>query len=392
MVTNGRGNASIYIKGEDFISKSLVKAVSVFLATLLMFATSICAFASDSADVYGLNLGNKTTEQATAIDAVSAIDSTINSKPSLELTVSDVTSSSAKLSWSGEVKFLTYTIYKFNIINNSWEEYLSTVDSSAQLSGLLEDTDYRFAIASNKSEFLGAVEFTTGVKDASVSVDKVSSSYVELSVAHSSTASEIVLYKSEDNENFTKLATLDGDTYTDTDVKEATSYYYRVQCSLTKAGKTTLSDFSESVKATTMKSYGLPAVSGTTKTYAYYTAVTAKSSPQYKLLHSDDCYTDEATGIRMVDGYYCVALGSYYGTKIGTKYRITLEGGKEINVILCDQKADRHTDANHQYAVNNQDIVEFYIEKSKLPRGIRGNFGTLEQFSGAVVAIEQYMD
>lgn len=143
---------------------------------------------------------------------------------------------------------------------------------------------------------------------------------------------------------------------------------------------------------------GLPSVSGATKTYAYYTAVTVKSSPQYAVLNSGTykgkkykTYTDEKTGIRMVDGCYCVALGSYYGTTMGTKYKITLSTGKSFNVILCDSKANRHTDSNNQYAVKNQDILEFYVDKHKIPSGIRGDYGTLEQFSGSIVSIEKYV-
>ena len=92
----------------------------------------------------------------------------------------------------------------------------------------------------------------------------------------------------------------------------------------------------------------------------------------------------------MYDGCYCVALGSYYGSAIGTKYRITLSTGKSINVILCDQKSNRHTDENHQYAVKNQDIVEFYVEKGSIPNGVRGDYGHLEQFSGKIVSIEKF--
>lgn len=148
--------------------------------------------------------------------------------------------------------------------------------------------------------------------------------------------------------------------------------------------------FSDAVKAEIPEEMGLPEVSGETKTYAYYTAVTAKSSPQYALLNSDECYTDEKTGIRMIGDYYCVALGSFYGSTIGTRYRITFSTGKSIKVILCDQKSDRHTDSNHQYAVKNCDIMEFYVEKGKIPSNVRGNYGNLEQFSGDIVKIERY--
>ncbi|MBQ9227890.1 MAG: fibronectin type III domain-containing protein [Eubacterium sp.] len=360
---------------------------------LFVLSSGYCAYAqSSSNDVYGITLGSMTGQPTPAYEAIPVPESATVHQAEVTLRVSDITPNSAVISWSSEVTYITYTLLKFNVFTNTYQEVLSTTETTVQLTDLAEDTDYQFALISNNTSLLGETEFTTGVEKAAITVDKVSSSAVELSLQHSVNTSSLVLYRSTDGENYTELATLDGDSYTDTDVAEATTYYYQAKCVVTRGDKTSESQLSAPVQATTMKSFGLPAVSGATKTYAYYTAVTARSSPQYKLLRSDACYTDPETGIRMVDGRYCVALGSYYGTKIGTKYRITLEGGKELEVILCDQKSDRHTDANHQYAVNNQDILEFYIEKSKLPRGIRGNYGTLPQFSGAVVAIEQYVE
>jgi len=359
----------------------------------MSLATGICAFAADgSNDGYGLPRTGNAAQSSAVPTPVLLTDTAIGNTQTVDITADSITPHSATLRWSSDVPYISYTLLKYNVLTGAYQEYLSAAQNELSLDGLREDTEYRFALVSSNKEFLGEVSFTTGIEKPEVTVEKVSSGYVTLRVTASAAATGTVLYRSTDGENFTELATLDGDTYTDTDVQQATAYYYKAQSTAVRNDKTTESLTSAPVKATTLKSFGLPAVSGATKTYAFYTAVTAKGSPQYKLLRSKDCYTDPATGIRMVDGRYCVALGSYYGTKIGTKYRITLEGGKEIEVILCDQKSDRHTDANHQYAVNNSDIVEFYIERSKLPRGIRGNYGTLPQFSGAVVAIEQYIE
>ena len=358
----------------------------------MSMATGICAFAQDgNSDVYGLSLGTA-AQSSTVATPVPMLDAAIGNAQTVDITADSITPHSAHLRWSSEVPYITYTLLKYNVLTGAYQEYLDLAQNEITVNELREDTEYRFALVGSNKEFLGDITFTTGVEKPAVTVEKVSSGYVTLRVSHSAVASGVVLFRSTDGKNYTKLAALDGDTYTDTDVQQATAYYYKAQCTAVRNGKTAQSQTSAPVKAMTMKSFGLPSVSGATKTYAYYTAVTARSSPQYKLLRSKDCYTDPETGIRMVDGRYCVALGSYYGTKIGNKYRITLEGGKEIEVILCDQKSDRHTDANHQYAVNNSDIVEFYIERSKLPRGIRGNYGTLPQFSGAVVAIEQYIE
>lgn len=83
-----------------------------------------------------------------------------------------------------------------------------------------------------------------------------------------------------------------------------------------KTGETkTKSRFSHPVTVKTTKTLKLPKVSGACKTYAYYDAVTDKTSPAYAVLNSGTyrgvtykTTTDETTGIRMVGEYYCAAL------------------------------------------------------------------------------------
>lgn len=143
----------------------------------------------------------------------------------------------------------------------------------------------------------------------------------------------------------------------------------------------------------------LPKVSGKCKTYAYYKAVTVKSSPAYAVLNSGTAngrtyktHTDEKTGIRMVGDCYCAALGTFYGKEKGVKYKITLSTGKSFKIILCDSKADRHTDNKNQYAVRNKDVVEFYVEKGKIPKNVRGSYDVLDQFHGDIVKIEKIVE
>ena len=121
---------------------------------------------------------------------------------------------------------------------------------------------------------------------------------------------------------------------------------------------------------------------GTTKTYMNYKSVTAKGSRQYALLNSKKAYTQN--GFRMYDDCYCVALGSYYSKLIGTKFEIELSTGVKLKCILGDQKSDRHTDENHQYAVKNKDIVEFIIDDLELPGG---DVSDVPGFEGSVVKI-----
>lgn len=167
------------------------------------------------------------------------------------------------------------------------------------------------------------------------------------------------------------------------------TYEYQVKACFENKDIDKNSELSNTLKIRASSPMSLPSVSGVCKTWANYQAVTAKSSPQYKLLHSDECYTDPKTGIRMVDDCYCVALGSYYGTKIGQKYIVKLSSGKQFKAILCDQKADRHTDGNNQYALNNRDIIEFYIDRRYKPSCVDGSYNSLPQFRGAVVSIEK---
>lgn len=110
------------------------------------------------------------------------------------------------------------------------------------------------------------------------------------------------------------------------------------------------------------------------KTYMYYTSVTNKSSEQYSFLNSDDCYTDFSTGVRMVGNRYCIALGTGYCSKVGTRINLVLENGSVIKCILGDVKSDMHTDSKtHTYHVGGYvgdtyykgdgSVVEFIVDK-----------------------------
>ncbi len=98
------------------------------------------------------------------------------------------------------------------------------------------------------------------------------------------------------------------------------------------------------------------------KAYMPYTAITAKSSPQYRLLNGEGAYTDEETGCRMVNGRYAVALGSGYTTEIGKKVDVYLSNGVIIHCILGDCKADCHTDNTNTYNTSNGNVVEFIVD------------------------------
>ncbi len=382
---------TIHYKGVIIISIR-VKAISVILSVLFVFAGATYAFAEEP-NVY--SQGNSSQLSAvtkTSFKKASVIELLPSSN--MEIMAKDITDSSVVLSWESNNSYIGYKVCVFNVFKNDWDEYTQTTGNSVKISNLSAETNYRFCVLNYlTNEVLGAVKVKTALKKPELKVMDKTSKSITLSLGSHSNNEKVIIYRKQGNGAFKKIAEVAGkSTYTDKNLKGKTAYSYKAKTITKNNGETGDSGFSSTVKTKTLLSMGLPSVSGKTKTYAYYTAVTAKGSPQYKLLRSGKCTTDKETGIRMYDGCYCVALGSFYGTKIGTKYKITFSNGKTIKVILCDQKANRHTDSNHQYAVNNSDIVEFYVQKNKIPKGIRGDYGRLSKFSGSVVSIEKYVD
>lgn len=97
-------------------------------------------------------------------------------------------------------------------------------------------------------------------------------------------------------------------------------------------------------------------------TYMPYTAVTSKNSDQYKLLNGADAHTDETTGIRMIKDRYCIAVGTFYAKKIGTKLNVVMANGETLKCILGDVKSDRHTDETHRYQAVDGSVIEMVVD------------------------------
>lgn len=132
--------------------------------------------------------------------------------------------------------------------------------------------------------------------------------------------------------------------------------------------------------------YQVPSINTNFKSYTYY-ALLNKSSIQWKL--QEIAYTDE-NGLRKVGNYYLAAMGSYYSTTIGDMFRLTTDTGAVFDIILCDAKDDRHTDARHMYTKSNNCMVEFYVDTTVLNGTIKqmGSIGVLPQFNGSIVKVE----
>lgn len=129
---------------------------------------------------------------------------------------------------------------------------------------------------------------------------------------------------------------------------------------------------------------------GEFKCYEDYRCITSVSSPQYQL--QLDCWTDE-NGMRRYDSYYCIALGSAYGSHIGDTYLITLSTGRRFAAIMADQKADKDTVDGHTRDRSGA-VIEFLVETERLPYEVRhsGSISSIPGFEGEVTEIRRLSD
>lgn len=133
------------------------------------------------------------------------------------------------------------------------------------------------------------------------------------------------------------------------------------------------------------------------KTYMCQCAITNTSSKQYKYIHeSGEITIDERGFLRDSEGYYGVALGSYFGT-IGSRYIFTLDTGIELPLVKVEAKADAHT-IDGFYQKYDGSVIEFvieaeadYMKENVHPNGyiFSGNFNNSPEFNGRIVKIEK---
>ena len=99
-----------------------------------------------------------------------------------------------------------------------------------------------------------------------------------------------------------------------------------------------------------------------------YTAITSKSSPQYKL--QQQCHTG-LYGIRVKDGRYCVAIGTGFNADVGTYFDLILANGTVLPCIVADIKSNKHTDSNNMITKASGCLTEFVIDSSKLNKNAK---------------------
>lgn len=127
----------------------------------------------------------------------------------------------------------------------------------------------------------------------------------------------------------------------------------------------------------------------TIKSYMDYRCITSTVSKQYKLQKSL-AYTGD-NGIRMINGRYCVAVGSYYTTTIGQYIDIELENGNVIYGILADCKDDAHTDSTNRINPNGS-VVEFVVDTKALDHTakIMGDISYVNDWNSKIINIKIY--
>lgn len=136
-----------------------------------------------------------------------------------------------------------------------------------------------------------------------------------------------------------------------------------------------------------LKQFDLPdVVNGSFKSYMDYQMITSKSSEQYKM---QQIAITLPNGCRMYDDRIMVAMGSFYATKCGDMFDITLSTGKIIKVIIGDLKQDIHTDDMNQYSASGN-ILEFIVDMEEVDSLVKYH-GDMSHagYYGDIVKIEE---
>lgn len=133
------------------------------------------------------------------------------------------------------------------------------------------------------------------------------------------------------------------------------------------------------------ESVPLPSLPTHIKTFTDYRYYGLWYTPHYRL--QQVAYTD-TNGLRRFNEDYIVAMGAFYSTGIGDRFKVSLDSGSEFTVILGDGKHPADCDPTNMYAPcinydgeNCANILEFIIDDDVLPTDIY-NYGSIEKISG----------
>ncbi|MDR0947100.1 MAG: hypothetical protein LBM87_05085 [Ruminococcus sp.] len=138
----------------------------------------------------------------------------------------------------------------------------------------------------------------------------------------------------------------------------------------------------------------IPELESDFKAFMSYKAITDKTAPQWE--YRLNAYTDEH-GLRRIEEDYLVAMGTYYASSVGERFRITLETGSIFTVMTGDIKDDAHTDPEKMYTPAKQDgkpcanVLEFIVDTDKLADEVLtlGTVSFYEHLKGNITKIER---
>ena len=99
------------------------------------------------------------------------------------------------------------------------------------------------------------------------------------------------------------------------------------------------------------------------KKFENYTAITNKSTMNYKVTHSTKTTTD-SLGFRRIENRYLIAVGSGVCISCGTYIDVILANGTVIPCVMGDGKADQHTDSLNIFTCVNANwcCSEFIVD------------------------------
>ena len=125
--------------------------------------------------------------------------------------------------------------------------------------------------------------------------------------------------------------------------------------------------------------YEVPSNQNGFKSWMPYTAL-GRNTTNYKML-MEYGWIDE-NGLWRINDMYCVALGSYYSTRVGDIFKVELSSGEFVYFITADHKADAHTDSTNRYTTANGCIAEFIVSYSDLNSSVKaaGSVSALSRF------------
>ena len=100
------------------------------------------------------------------------------------------------------------------------------------------------------------------------------------------------------------------------------------------------------------------------------------------------CQTNEV-GLRVYDGRFTIAVGTYFNTAIGQYFDLVLENGTVIPCIMGDLKADIHTDSRGLFTEASGCMTEFIVDRTYLPNKNSATY-CYEEWNSKVVNVIVY--